>query len=124
VLDGFDEQIHRLFVVRGRLPLKRYPFAPCRALDRTKLMIRAAFGHQRLDAACRQFELDGIAADEAEDATADLVTGIAKRFACLDTRNADQNFVKQGLHVFAIGGIRSEEHTSELQSRENLACRL
>src|SRR5215475_11705262 len=28
------------------------------------------------------------------------------------------------VHAGGIGGVRSEEHTSELQSRENLVCRL
>src|SRR5690606_40671846 len=31
---------------------------------------------------------------------------------------------EQGINKFVNLGIRSEEHTSELQSRENLVCRL
>src|SRR5436309_10271649 len=30
----------------------------------------------------------------------------------------------RGGRAHALGGVRSEEHTSELQSRENLVCRL
>src|SRR5690606_40701591 len=39
---------------------------------------------------------------------------------------ADQGFDNQALHAIAIAIelLRSEEHTSELQSRENLVCRL
>src|SRR5690606_40626862 len=36
-------------------------------------------------------------------------------------RSARGHRLRAGLHV---GGARSEEHTSELQSRENLVCRL
>src|SRR5690606_40076883 len=40
---------------------------------------------------------------------------------------ADQRFVVVDVHVPAIAGqmlvVRSEEHTSELQSRENIVCR-
>src|SRR5690606_39367746 len=35
-----------------------------------------------------------------------------------------QVFFQQILDVLAVIGGRSEEHTSELQSRENLVCRL
>src|SRR5690606_40886467 len=31
---------------------------------------------------------------------------------------------RRALHDVRLGGLRSEEHTSELQSRENLVCRL
>src|SRR5690606_1083056 len=36
----------------------------------------------------------------------------------------EQNFGKREQGVAAFGQARSEEHTSELQSRENLVCRL
>src|SRR5690606_42096629 len=32
--------------------------------------------------------------------------------------------VRLGIHIAQFGRHRSEEHTSELQSRENLVCRL
>ena len=53
----------------------------------------------------------------------DLATRISRR-------NADYAFYHQALCFGAQGkanqkiNIRSEEHTSELQSRENLVCRL
>src|SRR5690606_41811446 len=37
----------------------------------------------------------------------------------LPAQRLDQDHLEQGLHL-----LRSEEHTSELQSRENLVCRL
>src|SRR5690606_41763701 len=58
------------------------------------------------------------------------------RYQCVLFRLADQRLRRrfdlfvgvghaqatQGTH--AVGDVRSEEHTSELQSRENLVCRL
>src|SRR5690606_27355500 len=48
--------------------------------------------------------------------------------ACLDCQHvfADAQFARHDTHdlLVAAMGIRSEEHTSELQSRENLVCRL
>src|SRR5690606_41459438 len=38
-------------------------------------------------------------------------------------RMAHMEGITQGLMLMALG-LRSEEHTSELQSRENLVCRL
>src|SRR5690606_42038233 len=58
---------------------------------------------------------------------------IGNRLAqCLDIgdRAVDQTRAGLGLAEYVLGGpcgllrIRSEEHTSELQSRENLVCRL
>src|SRR5690606_40494892 len=40
------------------------------------------------------------------------------------TWNICQHVVKEGGHIANVGVHRSEEHTSELQSRENLVCRL
>src|SRR5207302_8349559 len=39
-------------------------------------------------------------------------------------RKVYYNMTTTGLSVFVALGVRSEEHTSELQSRENLVCRL
>src|SRR6266511_6311455 len=36
----------------------------------------------------------------------------------------DDRFLRRGGYVIPFGSFRSEEHTSELQSRENLVCRL
>src|SRR5436309_9101186 len=35
-----------------------------------------------------------------------------------------RNCAAFGVHALVVGETRSEEHTSELQSRENLVCRL
>src|SRR5436309_11252716 len=42
----------------------------------------------------------------------------------LDCRDAGQSQPPAGTDPAIHGGRRSEEHTSELQSRENLVCRL
>src|SRR5690606_42135991 len=40
------------------------------------------------------------------------------------TRRLEEAGVERLVHHAAITAVRSEEHTSELQSRENLVCRL
>src|SRR5207302_8398412 len=40
------------------------------------------------------------------------------------TRATKKNFMKRFMKFFFVALVRSEEHTSELQSRENLVCRL
>src|SRR5207302_11052500 len=49
------------------------------------------------------------------------VSGVARRFSPVSRRYPVSKSV---LIVLALGLLRSEEHTSELQSRENLVCRL
>src|SRR5690606_41397901 len=45
----------------------------------------------------------------------------AARWRCFDPNRA---LDRETLDALERGGCRSEEHTSELQSRENLVCRL
>src|SRR5690606_39709181 len=52
-----------------------------------------------------------------------------KRLGLLATRDTDQDWTSSDpfpgwLYAYALPSDRSEEHTSELQSRENLVCRL
>src|SRR5690606_41808929 len=35
-----------------------------------------------------------------------------------------ESVIMRGMYIYNCGSVRSEEHTSELQSRENLVCRL
>src|SRR5690606_41484019 len=42
----------------------------------------------------------------------------------LSVKPKTQRFVRGAHLLAAVVGVRSEEHTSELQSRENLVCRL
>src|SRR5690606_41978337 len=44
--------------------------------------------------------------------------------AIMDARHLGAAFVRHGVTAEALADFRSEEHTSELQSRENLVCRL
>src|SRR5690606_41437342 len=55
--------------------------------------------------------------------------GIRRGFICLTTDKNDSykyTFYKSKVHFIILDfqNLRSEEHTSELQSRENLVCRL
>src|SRR5690606_42055883 len=55
----------------------------------------------------------------------DLGAVDSRLLECLATRRYDQVFEGQGVEPAELGvAARSEEHTSELQSRENLVCRL
>src|SRR5690606_41079731 len=59
------------------------------------------------------FELDNSKVDELNGAV-DMIMAVAK----------DEEFKNDPEVWNTMGQIRSEEHTSELQSRENLVCRL
>src|SRR5436309_9956954 len=64
-----------------------------------------------------------------KEATTRLVqSAVAAGFRAIDTANQlihyQEALVGDALQALAKNGIRSEEHTSELQSREKLVCRL
>src|SRR5690606_40654208 len=48
----------------------------------------------------------------------------SKDFSFIDRYIKDKRFILLGENSHGIADYRSEEHTSELQSRENLVCRL
>src|SRR5690606_40597636 len=41
-----------------------------------------------------------------------------------ETYHSIHGAIQEANHVYIQNGLRSEEHTSELQSRENIVCRL
>src|SRR5690606_41309645 len=78
-------------------------------------------GSRRCSDVCTDFLMP--AAQEGEDKCAKIGVSRAGYIRISDGRGSDD------LHCFSIldddgTGARSEEHTSELQSRENLVCRL
>src|SRR5690606_21409282 len=76
-------------------------------------------------AAVDRAEVGGVEADGATGAVhrQRAVQG-PLRAAVVGEAAADEDDVRVALDVEEVGGPRSEEHTSELQSRENLVCRL
>src|SRR5690606_35240699 len=71
------------------------------------------------------------------DSSRSISANMAQNFVLADRQRDDSNLVLQTLSLFRLGNgqleavtdrlmghRRSEEHTSELQSRENLVCRL
>src|SRR5690606_40020619 len=54
----------------------------------------------------------------------DLATTLARRNGIFDSHAGFLDAVRQDPVLSRVKLIRSEEHTSELQSRENLVCRL
>src|SRR5690606_39440687 len=73
-------------------------------------------------ASCHPFDI------RDEDAVADAVTAVLSRHGRLDglVNNAGGQFPAplESISLKGWDAVRSEEHTSELQSRENLVCRL
>src|SRR5690606_39657267 len=59
---------------------------------------------QRLDVDALDLRVDAVVGHALERAAADLLDEV------------------EGAHGEGVGSVRSEEHTSELQSRENLVC--
>src|SRR5207302_11387935 len=57
--------------------------------------------------------------DQADDDTAEILEGMARSIQY----SSDAQVAYETSVEYSAGG-RSEEHTSELQSRENLVCRL
>src|SRR5690606_39791901 len=50
--------------------------------------------------------------------------GLAVRWTRVETRGALEQALRERVPDLVVSDLRSEEHTSELQSRENLVCRL
>src|SRR5690606_1846762 len=79
------------------------------------------FGHEHL-AVLQMVEL-GRRPDDARAALADLLADAAPGDDDLAALLEDETLEHERI-ALRVYGLRSEEHTSELQSRENLVCRL
>src|SRR5207247_6074075 len=106
------------------LSTKREPFFEERAV-KTKEEVRAIEATQRAVelAVQRAIELlrsasvkDGLIVHEGRPVTSERIKTL------INVALMEQGCVAQ--HTIIAGGIRSEEHTSELQSRVDLVCRL
>src|SRR5699024_11499946 len=77
----------------------------------------------------RDVDLDGLLADILGHGEGDRRTNVIgdllqRRRVLGDDRHVDRDLRLADLDADALGEVRSEEHTSELQSRFDLVCRL